>query len=115
MYSGFMTLLEEVGLSLNDLDRVILAGGFGSYVDLEKAMIIGLLPEMDPGKVTYIGNGSLLGARAFQPIASQTSEGFWVVSPWNRRADSRQTTPWETRLATSARLWFSVILAPGCT
>ena len=63
MYSGFMTLLEEVGLSLNDLDRVILAGGFGSYVDLEKAMIIGLLPEMDPGKVTYIGNGSLLGAR----------------------------------------------------
>jgi uncharacterized 2Fe-2S/4Fe-4S cluster protein (DUF4445 family) len=63
MYSGFMTLLEEVGLSLNDLDRVILAGGFGSYVDLEKAMIIGLLPEMDPGKVIYIGNGSLLGAR----------------------------------------------------
>jgi len=63
MYSGFMTLLEEVGLSLNDLDRVILAGGFGSYVDLEKAMIIGLLPEMDPAKVTYIGNGSLLGAR----------------------------------------------------
>jgi len=63
MYSGFMTLLEEVGLSLDDLDRVILAGGFGSYVDLEKAMIIGLLPEMDPGKVTYIGNGSLLGAR----------------------------------------------------
>jgi len=63
MYSGFMTLLEEVGLTLNDLDRVILAGGFGSYVDLEKAMIIGLLPEMDPHKVTYIGNGSLLGAR----------------------------------------------------
>jgi uncharacterized 2Fe-2S/4Fe-4S cluster protein (DUF4445 family) len=63
MYSGFMTLLEEVGLSLNDLNRIILAGGFGSYVDLEKAMIIGLLPEMDPGKVTYIGNGSLLGAR----------------------------------------------------
>ncbi|MDF1592983.1 MAG: ASKHA domain-containing protein [Desulfobacterales bacterium] len=63
MYSGFMTLLEEVGLTLTDLDRVILAGGFGSYVDLEKAMIIGLLPEMDPSKVTYIGNGSLLGAR----------------------------------------------------
>ncbi|MEW6674304.1 MAG: ASKHA domain-containing protein [Thermodesulfobacteriota bacterium] len=63
MYSGFMTLLEEVGLTINDLDRVILAGGFGSYVDLEKAMIIGLLPEMDPGKVIYIGNGSLLGAR----------------------------------------------------
>jgi uncharacterized 2Fe-2S/4Fe-4S cluster protein (DUF4445 family) len=45
------------------VDRIILAGGFGSYVDLEKAMIIGLLPEIDPVKVTFIGNGSLMGAR----------------------------------------------------
>jgi len=30
---------------------------------LEKAMVIGLLPEMDPAKVTFIGNGSLMGAR----------------------------------------------------
>jgi uncharacterized 2Fe-2S/4Fe-4S cluster protein (DUF4445 family) len=63
MYSGCMTLLEEVGLSLHDIDRIILAGGFGSYVDLEKAMIIGLLPEIDPERVMFIGNGSLMGAR----------------------------------------------------
>jgi uncharacterized 2Fe-2S/4Fe-4S cluster protein (DUF4445 family) len=63
MYSGCMTLLEEVGLSVQDLDQIFLAGGFGSYVDLEKAMIIGLLPEMDPDKVRYIGNGSLMGAK----------------------------------------------------
>lgn len=63
MYSGALTLLEEVGLSITDLDQIILAGGFGSYVDLEKAMIIGLLPEIDPEKVVYLGNGSLLGAK----------------------------------------------------
>ena len=63
MYSGCMTLLEEVGLSVEDLDHIILAGGFGSYVDLEKAITIGLLPETDPEKVTFIGNGSLMGAR----------------------------------------------------
>jgi len=63
MYSGYMTLLEEVGLSINNIDRIILAGGFGSFVDLEKAMIIGLLPEIDPDKVTFIGNGSLMGAK----------------------------------------------------
>ncbi len=63
LYSGCMTLLEEVGLSVDDLDHIILAGGFGSYVDLEKAMTIGLLPETDPKKVTFIGNGSLMGAR----------------------------------------------------
>lgn len=63
MYSGCMTLLKEVGLDIHALDRIILAGGFGSFVDLEKCMVIGLLPEIDHRKVTFIGNGSLLGAR----------------------------------------------------
>jgi len=63
IYSGCMTLLTEVGMSLADIEHIILAGGFGSYVDLGKAMTIGLLPELDPEKVTYIGNGSLMGAR----------------------------------------------------
>ena len=63
IYSGCMTLLTEVGMSIKDIEHIILAGGFGSYVDLEKAMTIGLLPELDPKKVTFIGNGSLMGAR----------------------------------------------------
>jgi len=63
VYSGCMTLLEEVGLSMDLIERIILAGGFGSYIDLEKAMTIGLLPEIDPERVIFIGNGSLMGAR----------------------------------------------------
>lgn len=63
IYSGCMTLFEEVGIDFHDLDRIILAGGFGSYVDLEKSMTIGLLPEINPDKVTFIGNGSLMGAK----------------------------------------------------
>ncbi len=63
IYSGCMTLLAEVGMGPDDIEQIILAGGFGSYVDLEKAMVIGLLPEIDPEKVTYVGNSSLLGAR----------------------------------------------------
>ena len=63
IYSGCMTLLGEVGMSIHDVEHIVLAGGFGSYVDLEKAMVIGLLPEIDPDKVTFIGNGSLLGAK----------------------------------------------------
>jgi uncharacterized 2Fe-2S/4Fe-4S cluster protein (DUF4445 family) len=50
-------------MEIRDIERIVLAGGFGSFVDLDKAMTIGLLPEIDPGKVTYLGNGSLLGAR----------------------------------------------------
>jgi uncharacterized 2Fe-2S/4Fe-4S cluster protein (DUF4445 family) len=63
IYSGCMTLLAEVGMGPGDIEQIILAGGFGSYVDLEKAMIIGLLPEIDSGRVVYVGNASLLGAR----------------------------------------------------
>ncbi len=63
MYSGCQTLLAEVGLSMQDIEHIILAGGFGSYVDLAKAMALGLLPETDPDSVTFIGNGSLMGAK----------------------------------------------------
>ena len=63
IYSGCQTLLEEVGLEIGMIERIFLAGGFGSYVDLEKAMTIGLLPEMDTEKISFIGNSSLLGAR----------------------------------------------------
>ncbi len=63
IYSGCQTLLDEVGLKIADLERIILAGGFGSHIDIAMAMTIGLLPEVDPDKVTYIGNGSLLGAK----------------------------------------------------
>ena len=63
IFSGCITLLNEVGMGLQDIDRIILAGGFGSYVDLEKAMTIGLLPEIDAEKVAFIGNSSLMGAK----------------------------------------------------
>ncbi|MEN8140219.1 MAG: ASKHA domain-containing protein [Thermodesulfobacteriota bacterium] len=63
IFAGVKTLIEEVGLATTDIEEVILAGGFGSFVDLDAAITIGLLPEMGAERVNYIGNGSLLGAR----------------------------------------------------
>ncbi len=63
IYAGCKILVESVGLSFQDLDQVIIAGGFGRHLDLEKAMFIGLLPELAIGKFLFVGNGSLLGAR----------------------------------------------------
>ncbi|HIQ37490.1 MAG TPA: DUF4445 domain-containing protein [Desulfocapsa sulfexigens] len=63
MYAGYQTLLESVGLTFADLDRVILAGNFGSYIDLERAITIGLLPDMDRDRFFYIGNASMLGCQ----------------------------------------------------
>ncbi len=62
IFAGITTLLEQVGLQVNDLEQIILAGGFGSFIDLDSAMTVGLLPEVDPDKVLYVGNGSLMGA-----------------------------------------------------
>jgi len=63
MYAGYQTLLESVGMAFTDLDRIILAGNFGAYLDLERAISIGLLPDLDRDKFFYLGNGSLLGAQ----------------------------------------------------
>ncbi|MDA8159912.1 MAG: ASKHA domain-containing protein [Desulfobacteraceae bacterium] len=63
MFAGYVTLLESVGMTFSDLERVVLAGNFGAYIDLERAIAIGLLPDIDRGRFFYLGNASLLGAQ----------------------------------------------------
>jgi uncharacterized 2Fe-2S/4Fe-4S cluster protein (DUF4445 family) len=63
MFSGYTCLLDKIGLSVNDLDRVIIAGAFGSFINLEHAITIGLLPDIPREKFAFIGNSSLKGAR----------------------------------------------------
>lgn len=63
VYSGMMTLLESVNQKVSDIEEVLIAGAFGNYLDIDKAITIGLLPDLDRDKFTFVGNGSLLGAR----------------------------------------------------
>ena len=63
MYAGCQTLVKSVGISCSDLEQVIIAGAFGSHIDIEKSIIIGLLPDIPRDRFIFIGNGSLLGAR----------------------------------------------------
>jgi uncharacterized 2Fe-2S/4Fe-4S cluster protein (DUF4445 family) len=63
MYAGYVTLLQSVGLSIRNLEQVVIAGAFGSFIDVERAITIGLLPELPFDRFLFIGNGSLLGAR----------------------------------------------------
>jgi uncharacterized 2Fe-2S/4Fe-4S cluster protein (DUF4445 family) len=61
IYSACSLVLTQVGIRFDDLARVYLAGGFGRSLNLEKAIVIGLLPDLPREKFHYIGNSSLKG------------------------------------------------------
>ena len=63
MYAGYQTTLKSVGLNINDVEQLIIAGGFGSYIDIARAITIGLLPDIPRDRFIFIGNGSLMGVR----------------------------------------------------
>ncbi len=61
LFTAARTLLKRFGLQ--DPDKVILAGGFGSFIDKEKAMLIGLIPDCELENVYAVGNAAGDGAR----------------------------------------------------
>ena len=63
VFAAIKSLADYVGLSFNEIDTFFVAGGFGSYLDIPKAIAIGLLPDIDPIKMKFVGNSSLMGAR----------------------------------------------------
>jgi len=61
IYAGTQVLARAIGLDFRLVDRVLIAGGFGNYLDREKAIAIGLIPDMPPEKIRFAGNTSILG------------------------------------------------------
>lgn len=61
VYSGIMTLVESLGMDFDMIDKVLIAGGIGSSLNIEKSILIGMLPDVDKTKYSYIGNSSLMG------------------------------------------------------
>jgi uncharacterized 2Fe-2S/4Fe-4S cluster protein (DUF4445 family) len=62
IYSACALMMRQVGMDFTDLAHVYIAGGFGRFLDLEKAITIGLLPDVPREKFHYIGNASLMGS-----------------------------------------------------
>lgn len=63
VYAAAAVLLKTMSNSFDDVEQVFIAGGFGNYLDVRKSIWLGLLPDMQPEKFKFIGNGSLAGAR----------------------------------------------------
>ncbi len=62
VYAGFSILIEQVGIDFSSISKMIITGGFGQFLDIEKAITIGLLPDIDRDKFQYMGNSSIAGA-----------------------------------------------------
>jgi len=62
IYAGISLLLKKVGLAVNDIETVCIAGGFGNYLNVDKAIAIGMLPDIPRGKYRFLGNTSIAGA-----------------------------------------------------
>lgn len=62
IYAGFSVLARSVGLELSDAEQVLIGGAFGQYINVEKAIQIGLLPDVPWDKFQFLGNTSVRGA-----------------------------------------------------
>jgi len=62
IYAGFSVLAQSVGIELPMVERILIGGSFGQYINVEKAVQIGLLPDMPWDRFQFLGNTSLQGA-----------------------------------------------------
>ena len=62
MAAGISVLMQEAKTSFDEIDTLILAGGFGSHMSAKSAVAIGMLPEALLEKIVCVGNSSLTGA-----------------------------------------------------
>lgn len=61
--AGVTLLLEEAGIPLEAIEEAVIAGAFGYHINPDSIRVIGLLPKGFNGKITFVGNSSVEGAR----------------------------------------------------
>ena len=62
IYAGFTVLADRVGVPLESVEQILIGGSFGKYINVEKAVQIGLLPDMPWDRLQFLGNTSVKGA-----------------------------------------------------
>ena len=63
IFAACSTLLKKTDESLDRIDGIVIAGGFGFHIDIGRAISIGMFPDLPQDRYRFIGNGSLGGAR----------------------------------------------------
>ncbi len=73
MRTGIQVLLEAHGLVEEDIDQVIIAGAFGTYIDVASAIVIGMLPSLPLERFRQVGNAAGMGAK--MALVSRSKRG----------------------------------------
>ena len=63
VFAAIKVLMESTQTKVEDLDAVYLAGGFGNFLNVERAVTVGMLPDVPPEKIKFVGNTSIAGAK----------------------------------------------------
>ncbi|TGE32462.1 ASKHA domain-containing protein [Desulfosporosinus sp. Sb-LF] len=63
IYAGIRSLLNMVAVDIEMISRIVIAGGFGNYLNVHDSVQIGLLPDLEQERFEFIGNSSVKGAR----------------------------------------------------
>jgi uncharacterized 2Fe-2S/4Fe-4S cluster protein (DUF4445 family) len=72
IYAAMKIIVQRMELTFNDIDRLLIAGAFGNYLDIENAIAIGLIPSIPREKIEFVGNTCIRGAA----IAALYREAF---------------------------------------
>jgi len=63
MRTGVQVLLQKAGVDEKDIDSVVIAGAFGSYLDVQSGIDIGMFPKLERERFIQVGNAAGTGAR----------------------------------------------------
>lgn len=80
VFAGIRVMLANVDLPVEAIDKVTIAGGFGSSINIRDAIGIGLLPDIDESKFSYVGNSSVHGALEVLLDSSKIKECYDIAS-----------------------------------
>ncbi len=91
LYAGTKLLMQY--LELSEVDRIVLAGGFGSYIDPRHALVLGMIPDCELAKVKAVGNAAGDGARM-------------LLLDRRKREEADRATRWVHYVETASELSF---------
>lgn len=80
IYAAIKILMRELSISEKEIEEILIAGAFGSYINKFNAQLIGLIPNITPEKVHFVGNAASIGAKKFLLSESGREQAKQIIN-----------------------------------